>query len=457
MSKREFLLSSEKVPKSILYLGIPTILTSMTNVLYNIIDTIFIGRYVGYIGITALAIYLPIQMFISALTLLFSSGTGSLISRSLGKKDYEKANKISSNLLATIFLISIIIFVLGFSFTKYIVQIFGAKGIVIPYAVDYARPMFIGTLVSPLCVASNNIIRAEGNTKYNMNGVIISLIVNIILDYFFIAVLGLGIAGSAYATVLAKLSNFIYILYYFKFKSFIKIKIKDLKISIAIIKEILPVGLSTFANKIAASFGMVFLNHALFFYGGNDAIAIYGIIYRLTSFIQLSTGGLAKGIQPLVGFNFGAKNFKRIKETLIVSSIFALILASVLTIIMFVFSKPLIEIFTTNTALITSASKVLKISIIFSPILGLYFISMSFYRAIGRAKEAFILSLFRRVIFFIPLILILPLMDNLKLTGLWLVLPLSNLLSVIFATGFLIHYLKTSSMFSLKENRAISK
>ena len=199
---------------------------------------------------------------------------------------------------------------------------------------------------------------------------------------------------------------------------------------------------------------MVFLNHALFFYGGNDAIAIYGIIYRLTSFIQLSTGGLAKGIQPLVGFNFeGFKNFKRINDTLIVSSIFALILASILTIIMFVFSKPLIEVFTTNTTLIFSASRVLKISIIFSPILGLYFISMSFYRAIGRAKEAFILSLFRRVIFFIPLILILPLMDNLKLTGLWLVLPLSNLLSVIFAIGFLIHYLKTSSMFSLKENK----
>lgn len=440
--KKRYLLEKEKIPKAILYLGIPAILTSMTNVLYNIIDTIFIGRYVGSIGITALAIYLPIQMFISSITLLFSSGAGSLVSRTLGKKDYKKANKISSNLLATIFIISVIIFLIGISFPKEIVELFGAKGRVISYAISYARPMFIGTLVAPLCAASNNIIRAEGNTKYNMNGVIISLIVNIILDYLFIVIFKLGISGSALATVFAKLSNFLYILYYFKFKSFIKIKLKYFKIDIKMIKETLPIGLSTFSNKIAASFGMVFLNHALFFYGGNNAIAIYGIIYRLTSFIQLSTGGLAKGAQPLIGFNFGARNMKRIKEALVFSILASTALALFLTIFMFIFSKNLIEVFTTNSALIESATSVLKLSILASPLLGIYFISMGFYRAIGKAREAFILSLFRRVIFFIPLILLLPLIDNLKLMGLWLVLPLSNLLSAIFAITFLLFYLR---------------
>ncbi|MGL5616228.1 MAG: MATE family efflux transporter [Sarcina sp.] len=447
--KKAHLLEKEKISKAILILGVPSILTSMTNVLYNIIDTIFIGRYVGTIGITALAIYLPIQMFISALALLFSSGTGSLISRTLGAKDYEKANKIASNLIATILLMAVILSSIGLIFTKDIVCIFGAKGSVIPYAIDYARPMFIGVLITPFTAALNNIIRAEGNTKYNMNGVIISLVVNIILDYLFIVLLKLGIAGSAFATVFAKLSNLLYIAYYFKFKSFIKLKLKYFRISISMLKEVLPIGLSTFANKLAASLGMVILNHALFFYGGNNAIAIYGVIYRLTSFIQLSAGGLAKGTQPLIGYNFGAKNIKRIKETLRISIFLGTVLALALTAVMFIFAKDFIEIFSTNPSFIKNASYILRISILASPLLGIYFISMSFYRAIGRAKEAFVLSLFRRVIFFLPFIYILPLIDNLNLFGLWLILPLSNLLSATFAFFFLIKYINKN----FKENK----
>lgn len=440
--KKAYLLENEKISKAILILGIPTILTSMARVLYNIIDTIFIGQFVGPIGISALGIYLPIQMFVSSLTVLFATGTASLLSRTLGKKDYERANEITSNLLAVVTVIAIIISLLGVIFTKQIVIIFGAKGSVLPYAISFTRIMFIGFLFSPFISALNNIIRAEGNTKYNMNGVLISLVVNIILDYVFIVILKLGVPGSALATVFANLSNLLYIAYYFKFKSFVKIKFKYFKINFPLFKEILPIGFASFSNKVAASLGVLILNHALYFFGGNDAIAIYSVVFRLTSFIQLSASGLAKGAQPLIGYNYGAKNIKRMKEALNTSLIIGTSLVFILTSAMFIFSKYFIEIFSKNSAFVDNALIVLRIAILASPLLAIYFISMGFYRAIGKAREAFFLSLFRRIIFFIPLIVLLPFIGHLNLLGIWIALPLSDLLSASFAFLLLINYLK---------------
>lgn len=438
MNSREYLLGKEKIPKAILSLSIPSALSTMANVLYNIIDTIFIGRAVGFIGIAAISIYLPIQMLILGLGLLFASGTGSLISRSLGKKNYEEADKAVGNLVVIITILAVLLSILGMIFAKPLVEIFGAKANVIPLATSYARTMFIGTLVYPFCIASNNIIRAEGNTKFTMIAVFISIFANIILDYIFIMVLHMGVIGAGLATSISKFINFAYLLYYFKYKSLLKIKRKYLHLDFKILKKTLPIGFSTFTNQFTGSIGIIFLNHVLFIYGGTMAIAVYGVVYKLTSFIQLPIGGFSRGVQPLIGFNYGAKNLERVRKSLDIGIILTTIIGFLMTIFMFIFSKPLVSLFTKNLTLINSSSEVLRIALLASPLLGVYFISISFYRAIGRAKEALLISLFRRIIFFIPFLYILPLIFNLKITGIWIVLPLSNFLAALFSIFYLL-------------------
>lgn len=440
---RDYILGKEKIQKSVLKISSPSAISTVSTVIYNIIDTIFIGRYVFSIGIAAVSLYLPIQMMISSISMIFASGVGSFISRQLGKKNIDKAEKAVGTLVAFILTISIILCIIGLIFTKDIVELFGARGNAIYYSSRYAEMMFIGILFNPLCLASNNVMRGEGSTKYSMIGTVISIISNIFLDFIFIVIFKWGVLGAGLATTIAKLINLLYVIYCFKFKTLLKVKLKYIKYDFKLIKECLPIGFSTFLNQFAGSISIMLLNNDLYHFGGNYVIAVYGIVFKLTSIIQKSVAGFNRGNQPLIGYNFGANNIKRVKEAVKWGFIFSTGVALIGTILIMIFSKPLSEMFTTKLALINYSSKILIIALLASPFLGIYFLSISFYRAIGRAKESIILSLFRRVIFFIPLLYILPYGFNLGLEGIWIVLPLSNFISALFAGTLLLGTLKT--------------
>ncbi len=435
---REYLLGQEKLHKAIFVLTLPATLASLSTVIYNIIDTIFIGKYVGDVGIAAISIYLPIQMIISASTLLFASGIGSFISRQLGAKHYEQAEESIGTLYTFIATLAIILCILGVSFPKEIVELFSAEGNIIPYATKYARMMFIGTLFFPFCLASNNVMRAEGSANYSMYGTVISIVSNIILDYIFIVILGWGVTGAGLATTLSKFINFLYIIYYFKYKAMLKVRLRHIRYNFSMIRKAIPIGFSTFLNQFTGSISIVLLNNVLYTLGSTESVAIYGIVYKLTSLIQRSAGGFSRGSQPLIGYNFGAKNFKRVKESVKFSALFSTSMCLTATIVMFIFSKELVSLFTSNIELISDCSYVLKITLLASPFLGVYFLSIAFYRAIGHAKESIILSLLRRIIFFIPLLYILPHIFNLGVLGVWIALPLSNFIASLVAIGFLI-------------------
>lgn len=447
---REYLLGKEKLNKAIFTLTIPSVLSALSTVIYNIIDTIFIGKCVGDVGIAAVSIYLPVQMIISALTLLFASGIGSFISRQLGAKHYDKAEESIGTLFAFIATISIVLCILGTSFPKEIVELFSAEGNIIPYATDYARMMFIGTLFFPICLASNNVMRAEGSANYSMHGTIISIISNIILDYILIVVLGLGVTGAGLATTLSKFINFLYILYYFRYRAMLKVRIRYIKYNFDMLKKAIPIGFSTFLNQFTGSISIVLLNNVLYTLGSTESVAVYGVVYKLTSLIQRSSGGFSRGCQPLIGYNFGAKNFKRIRKSIKFSAIISTSMCLIATFTMIIFSKELVSLFTSNIALINECSYVLKITLFASPLLGVYFLSIAFYRAIGHAKESIILSMLRRIIFFIPLLYILPHIFNLGVLGVWIALPLSNFIASLVAIGFLIK----DSKFSKEINKS---
>lgn len=426
---RDYILGKEKISKALMKLSIPATIAMLVNAIYNIVDTMFIGRGVGSLGIAGLTIYLPIQIIILSFGLLIGVGTGSIVSRKLGSKDLESASIASGNLFLTIGLFGIITSILGFIFAENIVKLFGATGEVIPYATNYARAMFPGVLVFPLCVASNNLIRAEGNAKDAMNSMIIGMIANIFLDYLFIYIFKIGISGAGIATSISKGLSFLYVFYYFLKKSSIKIKPKYLKLNKNILKEILSIGSSAFTVQISMSIVTLILNYSLYRYGGNEAISVYGIVYKLTLFIQMPLSGLIQGMQPLVGFNLGCKNISRIKETIKINLIISTLISAILTVLILLTPELVVKLFTTDKVLIKESSKVLKIIIMMYPILGIYMTAVGFYQSIGKGKESLVLSLLRQIIFFIPLSLVLPSTFNLGILGIWIAFPISDFLS----------------------------
>lgn len=428
---REYILGQEKELKALMKLSIPATIAMLVNAIYNIVDTMFIGRGVGALGIAGVSIYLPIQMIIMSVSLLIGVGTASIVSRRIGNKDVEGANKASGNLFLLIGIFSLCTSVFGFIFSEQIVKLFGASPQVLPYATDYARSMFPGVLVFPICVAANNIIRAEGNSKDAMNCMIIGMISNVFLDYLFIYVFDMGMAGAGLATSISKGFNFLYLVYYFYKKSSIDIKFKYFKFDSTIFKETIAIGSSAFITQVAMSLVTLILNYSLYGYGGNEAVSVYGIVYKLTLFIQMPLSGLIQGMQPLIGYNIGARNNTRVKNTVIINLIVSTIVSSILTLIVFINPQLFIELFTNDSNLIMEGSKVLKICIVVYPLLGIYMTAVGFYQSIGKGKESLILSCLRQIIFFIPLSLILPSLLNIGILGIWISFPISDLLSVL--------------------------
>ncbi|MCY6958907.1 MATE family efflux transporter [Clostridium brassicae] len=448
MNKREELLSKGNINNSLLKLALPATIAMIVNALYNIVDTIFIGRGVGTLGIAGIAIQLPIQIIILSFSLLIGIGSSSMISRNLGKKDLEKINYIAGNSFFCVSILGIIFSILGYTFTSPIITFFGATDNIFPYAKDYAKIMFIGSLYFPFCVSCNNIIRSEGNAKDAMISMIIGFLLNIFLDYIFIFKLYMGIKGAAIATILSKLGSFIYILSYLKSnKTSLKIHPKYLIPQKNIIKEIIGIGFSAFAVQVSGSIVTIFLNHILGLYGGDLAIAVYGIIYKVTLLLFMPINGIIQGMQPIVGYNFGCNNIPRIKKTIRLVIIYTTIITSLGVVFGELFPSGIIKLFNNDPSLLSHGVKALRIVILATPLLGIQMTGLGLSQALGEALTSFILSILRQVILFIPLVLILPEMYNLNITGVWLSFPLADILSVIITLPILKRQLKKLNVY----------
>lgn len=419
------------INKLLFKLSAPAIVGMLINAIYNIVDSIFIGKYVGNLGLGATSIFLPIQMIILAFSILIGVGSASVFSRAYGKKDYLKLEKISGNIFFLMIIFSLSISVIGISFTNKIMLLFGSSQNILPYAVSYSKIMFLGTLFMPICITYNNIIRAEGNSVDGMNMMISGMLSNIVLDYIFIVKMDMGMFGAGFATSISKFINFSYLLYYLKKKTTVKFNIKNIRFDLEITKEILSIGASGFIQQLSMSFIIVFLNKLLFILGSDIAISIYAIIYKLSMFFMMPIVGTTQGMAPIVGFNYGAKEINRVfeafKKTILFTSfigIFGLIL---------ILSKPnfLLSLFSNNQQLIKTGSYALKLVLFSIPLMGFYTTSISFFQSIGLAKISFIVSLLRQVLLFIPVLFINIYILNLGLNGIWLSFLISDFLAFI--------------------------
>lgn len=434
---RDYILGEEREFSALMKLSIPATIAMLVNAIYNIVDTMFIGKGVGELALAGLSIYLPIQMIIMSMSLLVGIGSASVFSRKLGAKDREGADKVVGNLTFIMAVFSVILASTGLIFSDQIVTLFGASKEVLPFASEYARAMFLGVYVFPFSVASNNIIRAEGHAKNAMHAMIYGMFLNIFLDYLFIYVFDWGIWGAGLATSISKAFSFLYItIYYFGRVSSINFKLKNMKFDLAISKEMFMVGSSAFITQAAMSFVAVLLNYSLLKYGGNQAVSIYSIVYKLTLFVLMPLIGIVQGMQPIIGYSRGANNHTRIRNTVKMSLLTSTAIACVLTLLMWIVPELIVGLFTDSKDLIVEGSKVLRIIVMVFPLIGCYQIAVGYYQSIGQGKASLFLSLLRQIIFFIPLAIALPYVANLGILGIWLAFPIADALTILVTGVF---------------------
>ncbi|PKM83716.1 MAG: MATE family efflux transporter [Firmicutes bacterium HGW-Firmicutes-13] len=435
MNKHSEMLAKESIGRLLMKLSAPAMVGMLVQALYNIVDTIFVGRSIGYLGIAGLTIVFPIQILVMAFAQTVGIGGASIISRSLGAGKNDHADNTFGNIISLLMIISAVVMLLGGTFMIPILKIFGATENILPYSLEYLRVILFGIFFFIFAVAVNNVVRAEGNAKVAMVTMLISAGLNIILDPIFIFSFNMGIRGAALATVLSQASMAVYLVYYFLTgKSTLKFKTKYLKFNLNILRETLAIGASSFARQASGSFMAVIINITLAFYGGDIAIAVFGVINRLLMFALMPMFGIVQGLQPIVGFNYGAYRLDRVRRSIKLAILVTTGMSTIAFLVFMISPGFFVSLFSKEQELINTATEAIRIIVLAFPLVGFQLIGTGIYQAIGKALPALVLSLSRQVLFFIPLVLILPLFF--KLQGVWLSFPLADLLS--FAVTFIL-------------------
>ncbi len=432
---REHLLGKEKVSKALLTVSVPAVIGMLINGIYNLVDTIFIGQTVGSMGIAGLAIYIPIMSLIMAVCGLIGMGASSYFSRSFGKKDYEEVNLTTGNTITLSFVFGTLFGCFGYFFAEPILRLFGATPSILPYALPYTKVMFIGTIYFPFVVALNNILRAEGNAKDAMIAMMVGTVSNIALDWVFVIYLDMGLEGAAIATNLGKgLSVLFMVWYLFLSKhTIVKLKWKYLLLKKRIVQQIFAVGSSSFAMNVAGTITIALTNFFLGKLGGDIAIASWGLIFRISMFEMMAVIGFVQGLQPMVGYNFGANQFRRVFQSVHQTIKWTFFLGLVVMAISEIFPVAVIKVFTSEIELINATVTPLRISMIFIPLVSIEISYTVFFQSIGQAKIAFILSVLRQVLLFIPLLVLFSTVFNFGVIGIWICFPITDAVSTYIA------------------------
>lgn len=403
-------LGEEGVLKLLIRFSIPAIVGMLVNALYNVVDRIFIGNGVGAIGIAGITIGFPIMLVQMAFGMLIGIGANSLVSIRLGEKKKEEAELILGNAMVLLISVAAVLSAVGLIFLEPILRGIGASEAVLPYAKDYLSVILWGTVAQSVGFGMNNFIRAEGSPKIAMWTMLIGAILNTLLDPLFIFVFGWGMKGAAIATVMSQVVSAVWVLYHFLGgRSTLKLHAKNLKLSMPIIIKIVTLGAAPFLMQIAASLLNGIMNKSLTVYGGDIAVSGMGVIMSITMLILMPVFGINQGAQPIIGYNYGALKFDRVKKALKLAIIAATIVVCIGFIVVRLFPTQLIALFGKNDeGLINFGVRALKIFLIFLPIIGFQIVSANYFQAVGKPKHAAFLSLSRQVLILIPALLILP-------------------------------------------------
>jgi len=402
------------------------------------VDRIFLGHGVGTIAMSGLVIAFPVMILTSSLGLLVGSGASSRISLALGQKNKERAELILGNALLLLIVFNIIITAVFLIFLEPILTAFGANELTLPYAREYLQIIIPGNIFVSMCFCFNNMMRASGYPKKAMYTIFIGSGCNVILTPIFIFGLGMGIRGAAVSTVISMFIGMLFVMRHFvQPNSLIRLKKKNIRFNWVIIVAIVSIGLSPFLMQVAATFVAVLMNTQLMRFGGEVAVGAFGIYFSMAMLIVMVVIGLNQGTQPIIGYNYGAQNYDRVKQTFYYGLKVATVVTSVGFLIGMFLPQVLASAFTTDPYLLEMAVRNIRIATLAFPLIGFQIVVANYFQSIGQAQKSIILSLSRQILFLIPALWILPRFWGLE--GVWAAGPVSDAVSAIVSVCFLVH------------------
>lgn len=435
-------LGEMKVSKLLMKFSIPAIVGMLVNALYNVVDRIYIGNGVGYEGIAGITISFPVMLILMGFSMLIGIGANSLVSIKLGENKKDEAEGIFGNAISLLIIISFTLSVIGIIFLDPLLRFLGASKQILPYAKDYLQIILLGAVFQSIGMGVNNFIRSEGNPNIAMYTMLIGAAINTILDPIFIFGFHWGMRGAAIATILAQAVSAIWVMRYFLGgKSLLKIHKKYLKLKISVILKIITLGAAPFAMQLAASVQNFIMNTSLVTYGGDIAISGMGIVNSIITLMIMPIFGINQGVQPIIGYNYGANKYDRVKEAYKLAVIFATVIIAAGWIMTRLFPEQLVSLFNRkDKELITFATFAIKRFMMFFPVVGFQIVSSNYFQAVGKPKHSALLGLSRQVLILIPSLLILPKFYGLE--GILSAGPLSDIVSAVITGIFIIFEMK---------------
>jgi putative MATE family efflux protein len=430
-SRQVYELEHEKPGKLMWKYFLPAFASMMANALYNIVDRIYIGQGVDALALSGLSVVFPLMIIIMAFGMLVGMGSAVRISLSLGEKDFDRANRILGNAFFLSLVFGFVLMGVGFLVRDRVLQIFGAGPETLQYASDYFTIILLGTPLAMAGFSLNNIIRAEGNPRIAMYSMFISAGLNIVLDPIFIFVLGMGVKGAAIATVISHFVLAVWVLAHFRSRrSVVRLILANIRPDPYIIKYIISIGFAPFAMNIASSIVWGVMNTKFIKYGGDIAVAALGIVNSATMMLVISIISLNMAVQPIIGFNYGAGLFCRVKETVMKAIKYATLIATGGWLICMLIPGVIISVFNSDSPELREAGVMgLRIYLAVLPVIGFQIIASNYFQAIGKARLATFLSLLRQIIVLLPLIFILP--HFWGTAGVWIANPISDFVAAV--------------------------
>jgi putative MATE family efflux protein len=434
-------LGTEKISKLLRQYAVPAIIAMTASSLYNMVDSIFIGQGVGALAISGLAVTFPFMNLAAACGTLVGVGASTLISVKLGQKDYISAQKVLGNVFILNITIGLMLTVVSLIFMDPILYFFGASENTISYAHEYMEIILYGNVVTHLYFGLNNVLRSSGHPRKAMILTITTVILNTILDPVFIFVFGWGIKGAAIATVLAQLVSLVWQMNIFRNRNeLLHFHRGIFRLEARLVRDMLAIGLSPFLMNVASCFVVILVNNGMKKYGGDLAIGAFGIVNRLSFMCVMIVMGLNQGMQPVAGYNYGARKIPRVLEVLKLTVVFATIVTTAAFLIGELVPGPVARIFTGDEDLIALSVYGLRITVMFFPLIGAQIVIANFFQSIGMAGKAIVLSLIRQVLVLIPCLIVLP--EFFGLTGVWASSPVADMVACVVSTILIIHQIK---------------
>ena len=445
-------LAELSVPKLMLKFFIPAFIGVFVNALYNIVDRIFIGQGVGSMALSGISAIFPVMLIVMGFGMLIGIGAGVLVSINLGKHDQNKAEQVLGSSFLLMLLVAVVITIIGFSIKGPLLRSFGATAETIGYANDYLDIILAGTVFQVVGFSLNNIIRSEGNAHTAMLSMLISAGTNLVLDPIFIFGFGMGVKGAAYATVISMIVLTVWVLLHFRSsKAVVRLKRENIVFDRIILLEIIAIGMAPFFIQIANSLVQGLLNTKLIAFGGDLAVGAMGIVNSMATMIVMAIVAINMASQPIISFNYGAKSYQRVKDTLRIAMIAATGIAVFAFVMVETLPGVIVKLFNSSDAgLLDLGKEGLRLGLMALPFVGFQVVAGNFFQSMGKAKIAVVLTLLRQVIILIPLIFLLP--NYLGLKGIWLSMPISDFCSAIVVVFILVNHWKKLSILTETPN-----